>query len=125
MGFLIPALATFIGFALIGVWPFGNGTVLIVDSIHQYLPFYTDLHEMLVKHESLLYSFSAGLGYDFWATFAYYMASPLNFFLVFVSPEHVFDFMDFAILLKIGFCGGFFSWYLYQRDRNLPRPSHR
>ena len=116
MGFLIPALATFIGFALIGVWPFGNGTVLIVDSIHQYLPFYTDLHEKLVNHESLLYSFSAGLGYDFWATFAYYMASPLNFLLALLPKANVADAMDLFIILKIGLCGGTFSWYLHKRE---------
>ena len=116
MGFLIPALATFVGFALIGVWPFGNGTVLIVDSIHQYLPFYTDLHEKLVNHESMLYSFSAGLGYDFWATFAYYMASPLNFLLALFPKANVADAMDLFIILKIGLCGGTFSWYLHKRE---------
>ena len=107
MGFLIPALVTFAGFALNGVWPFGDGTVLIIDSLHQYLPFYTDLHEKLVHHESLLYSFSAGLGYDFWATFAYYMASPLNFLLVLFPKANVADAMDLFIILKVGLCGGY------------------
>lgn len=116
MGFLVPVLAALIGFAVIGVWPFGDGTVLIIDSLHQYLPFYTDLHEKLVNHESLLYSFSAGLGYDFWGTFAYYMASPLNFLLVFFPKANVADAMDLFILLKIGLCGGTFSWYLHKRD---------
>lgn len=115
MGFLLPALLTLIGFAFNGVWPFGNGTVLIIDSLHQYLPFYTDLHEKLVNGESLLYSFSAGLGYDFWATFAYYMASPLNLLLVFFPKANVADAMDLFILLKIGLCGGTFSWYLHKR----------
>ena len=116
MGFLIPMLTAFLGFALNGVWPFGDGTVLIIDSLHQYLPFYTDFHEKLVNHESLLYSFSAGLGYDFWGTFAYYMASPLNFLLVLFSKANVADAMDLFILLKIGLCGGTFSWYLHKRD---------
>lgn len=117
MGFLIPMLAALVGFALIGVWPFGDGTVLIIDSLHQYLPFYTDLHEKLVNQESLLYSFSAGLGYDFWGTFAYYMASPLNFLLALVPKANVADVMDLFILLKIGLCGGTFSWYLHKRDQ--------
>lgn len=116
MGFLIPALITLLGFALNGVWPFGDGTVLIIDSLHQYLPFYTDLHEKLVNMESLSYSFSAGLGYDFWATFAYYMASPLNFLLALFPKVNVADAMDLFILLKIGLCGGTFSWYLHKRS---------
>lgn len=115
MGFFLPALLVFAGFAFNGVWPFGNGTVLIIDSLHQYLPFYTDLHEKLVNGESLFYSFSAGLGYDFWATYAYYMASPLNFLLVLFPKANVADAMDLFILLKIGLCGGTFSWYLHKR----------
>ena len=114
-GFLISALIVLTGFAVNGVWPFGNGIVLIIDSLHQYLPFYTDLHEKLVNGESLLYSFSAGLGYDFWATFAYYMASPLNFLLVLFPKAYVADIMDLFILIKIGLCGGTFSWYLHKR----------
>ena len=115
-GFGISALAVLAGYIAIGVWPFGDGTVLIIDSLHQYLPFYTDLQEKLHTHSSLLYSFSAGLGYDLWSTIAYYMASPLNIVLAFVSRAHVADAMDYLILFKIALCGGTFSWYLQQRD---------
>ena len=122
-GFLLSVAVAGAGFIAHGVWPFGDKTVLIVDSLHQYLPFYTDLHQKLTDSESLLYSFSGGLGYNFWSTFAYYMASPVNFLLVLVPMEHVCDFMDLVILLKIGLCGGCFSWYLHKRDperRYLP-----
>ena len=67
IGMLIPIILAGIGFILIGIWPFGDGTVLIIDSLHQYLPFYTDFHEKLRSGEGLLYSFSAGFGYNFWA----------------------------------------------------------
>ena len=115
-GFLIPTLIAGIGFYLIGVWPSGDGTVLIIDSLHQYLPFYTDFHEKLRSGQGLLYSFSAGLGYNFWATYAYYLASPLNFLIALVPKANVCDFMDLMILLKIGLCGGTFSWYIHQRN---------
>ena len=115
IGCLIPALTVLAGYIAIGIWPFGNGTVLIIDSLHQYLPFYTELHEKLTHGESMLYSFSGGLGFDFWATYAYYMASPLNLLIVLVPTKNVADFMDFMILLKIAACGGIFSWYLHQR----------
>lgn len=115
-GFLLTALVTGASFARIGVWPFGDKTVLLVDSLHQYLPFYTDLHEKLTEGESLLYSFSGGLGYNFWSTLAYYMASPLNLLMVLIPMKNVCDFMDFAILLKTAFSAGCFSWYLHRRD---------
>lgn len=115
-GFFLSVLIAGIGFAAHGMWPVGDKTMLIVDSLHQYLPFYTDLHQKLANSESLLYSFSGGLGYNFWSTFAYYLASPINFLMVLIPMEHVCDFMAFAILLKIGLCGGCFSWYLHKRD---------
>ncbi len=115
-GFFLSVLVAGIGFACLGVWPFGDKTVLIIDSLHQYLPFYTDFHEKLAKSESFLYSFSGGLGYNFWSTYAYYMASPLNFLMAFIPKENVCDFMDLMILLKIGLCSGCFSWYLHKRD---------
>lgn len=115
-GFFLTVLAAAIGFISLGVWPFGDNTLLIIDSLHQYLPFYTDLQQKLSQGESLLYSFSGGLGYNFWSTVAYYMASPVNLLLAFVPGENVCDFMDLMILLKIGLCGGCFSWYLHRRD---------
>ena len=116
IGMLIPIILAGIGFILIGIWPFGDGTVLIIDSLHQYLPFYTDFHEKLRSGEGLLYSFSAGFGYNFWATYAYYLASPLNFLIALVPTENVCDFMDLMILLKIGVCGGTMTWYLHRRN---------
>ena len=118
MGFFLPLTFTLIAFIMIGVWPFGDGTVLIIDSLHQYLPFYTDFHEKLRTHSSLLYSFSAGLGYNFWATYAYYLASPVNFLMVLVPKANVCDFMDLSILLRIGLAGGTFTWYLHKRDKS-------
>ena len=116
IGMLVPTILAGIGFIVIGLWPFGDGTALIIDSLHQYLPFYTDYHEKLTSGGSLLYSFAAGLGYNFWATWAYYLASPLNFLIVLVPTANVCDFMDLMILLKIGLCGGTMTWYLHRRN---------
>ncbi|MCD8346378.1 MAG: YfhO family protein [Lachnospiraceae bacterium] len=115
-GFFLTGMVALVGFALMGVWPFGDKTLLIIDSLHQYLPFYTDFHEKLVNSESFLYSFSGGFGYNFWSTYAYYLASPLNFLMAFIPTQNVCDFMDLMILLKIALCGGSFSWYLHKRD---------
>ena len=117
IGFAIPALIMLIGYVQIGVWPFGDGTVLIIDSLHQYLPFYTEFHEKLVHHSSLLYSFSAGLGYNFWATYAYYLASPLNFLVVLFPKKNVMDVMALLIVLKIGLCGLTSAWYFTSKGK--------
>ena len=82
LGFAIPALTIALAFAVNQVFPFGDHGVLIIDSLHQYLPFFTEFHEKLEQGSSLRYSFGGGLGFNFWATYAYYLASPLNFLIV-------------------------------------------
>jgi len=116
-GFAIPALTVFIGFAVNQVFPFGDHGVLIIDSLHQYLPFYTEFHEKLIENQTLLYSFGGGLGFNFWATFAYYLASPLNFLVVLFPKENMMDAMALLIILRIGLCGGTFAYYLTERNK--------
>lgn len=116
-GFVIPALTVAASFAGNGVFPFGDHGVLIIDSLHQYLPFFTEFHEKLVNADSLLYSFGGGLGYNFWATFAYYLASPLNFLVSLFPKENMMDVMALFIVLKIGLCGLTMTWYFAEKDR--------
>ena len=118
LSFAIPAVTVFIAYVVNGVYPFGDHGVLIIDSLHQYLPFFTDFHDKLANSQSLTYSFGGGLGYNMWAVFAYYLASPLNLLITTVSSEHVMDFMAYLILLKIALTGGIFGWYLSQREED-------
>ncbi len=116
-GFLIPVLTVGAAFVANGVFPFGDHGVLIIDSLHQYLPFFTEFHEKLVHADSLLYSFGGGLGYTFWATYAYYLASPLNFLVSLFPKENMMDVMALFIVLKIGLCGFTMTWYFARKDR--------
>lgn len=116
-GFLIPVAVIFIAFAVNGVFPFGDRGVLIIDSLHQYLPFFTEFHEKLKEGSSFRYSFGGGLGFNFWATYAYYLASPLNFLIALVPKRNVMDAMAYLIILKIGLCGLTSAWYFSTRSR--------
>ena len=116
-GFAIPAVTVAVGFAVNGVFPFGDHGVLIIDSLHQYLPFFTEFHEKLVNSESLLYSFGGGMGFNFWDTFAYYLASPMNFLVTLFPKANMMDAMALFIILKIGLCGLTMAYYLVHRNK--------
>ena len=116
-GFVIPAVVVAVSFAVNLVYPFGDHGVLIIDSLHQYLPFFTEFHEKLVNNESFLYSMGGGLGINFWATIAYYLASPMNFLLVLFPKRNMMDVMALFIVLKLGLCGCTFSWYLAYKEK--------
>lgn len=113
--FLLP----FVIYAVIcfrnGVFPFGDNCILHVDMYHQYEPFFTEFMDKLKHGGSLLYSFRLGLGSDFVALFAYYLASPLNWLLFFCPALYVIEFMTILILVKIGLCSLTFVIYLRKR----------
>lgn len=116
-GFVIPAVTVAVAFAVNHVYPFGDRGVLIIDSLHQYLPFFTEFHEKLTNNDTFLYSMGGGLGFNFWATIAYYLASPMNFLLVLFPKVHMMDVMALFIVLKLGLCGCTFSWYLAHKEK--------
>lgn len=98
-----------------GVYPFGENCVLHVDMYHQYCPFFMEFHDKLTEGGSMLYTWNLGLGSDFLAHYAYYLASPLNWLLVFWPKFLVIEFMTLTILVKIGLAGMFFFWFLKER----------
>ena len=98
-----------------GIYPFGENCILHVDMYHQYCPFFMELHEKLTTGGSLFFSWNLGLGSDFLSTFAYYLASPLNWFVAFVPKEFVIEYMTFITWVKIALGGLFFFCFLRER----------
>ena len=120
LGALLPALVLLIAYIRLGILPFGGRAFLESDATHQYLPFLTELRRKLSQGEGLFYSFSGGLGYNFWATLAYYAASPWNLLLLLVREQDVSTFMCWSIFLKLCAAGGLLSWTLYRRHDSCP-----
>ena len=112
LAFLIPFLLMFFAFKVMGVSPYGDKQVLVTDLWHQYYPFMVDYHSKLKAGESLLWSWTSGGGTNYVALFAYYLASPLNFFSVLVSGEHLREFFFILLCVKIGLAGMFYSIFL-------------
>lgn len=115
LAFGIPFLASVFICAVAGVFPFGDKCILHVDMYHQYCPFFMEFHDILTEGRSLLYTWNLGLGSDFLAHYAYYLASPLNWLIVFFPKMYVIEFMTLTIWIKIGLSGLFFFWFLNER----------
>lgn len=113
--FGLPFVVSVIICAIAGIYPFGENCILHVDMYHQYCPFFMEFREKLREGGSLLYSWKLGLGADFVATYAYYLASPLNWLLVLCPKGLVIEFMTVTTWIKIAFAGLFFFWFLQER----------
>lgn len=116
--FCIPAAIMCAVIVYRGIYPFGEQCFLRVDLYNQYLPFFMELQRKLKEGGSLFFSWRAGLGADFLSLYAYYLASPMNWLLVFCPDDLVIEFMTLLIVIKIGLCGTSFAWYLKKHFHN-------
>lgn len=110
--FSVPVVIMIIIFAQRGIFPFGDESFLRTDMYHQYAPFFSEFQHKLAEGGSLLYSWNIGMGVNFSALYAYYLASPLNWLLILCPKSLVIEFMTYSIVLKIGLSGLSFAWYL-------------
>ncbi|MBQ6231374.1 MAG: YfhO family protein [Eubacterium sp.] len=94
------------------VGPFGGGSYTMVDSMHQYVPFFSDYKDKLVNHGSMFYTWKVGMGVNFQSLFFYYLSCPLNLLVIFVTKSSIPTFMTILTVLKIVFSAGTFSYYL-------------
>ncbi len=112
MAFVLPAAILLISYLIRGVFPIGNRDILTIDLYHQYAPFLAELQRKLSTGGSLLYTWAGGLGTNFWALYAYYLASPLNIILVLFPASWLTEAVLTLTLIKIGLCSAFFFVYL-------------
>lgn len=117
--FLLPLLLMGMVYALKGVYPFGEKSVLMGDLYTQYIQFYNHLYDVLKGEGSLLYSWEAGMGLNFWATFAYYLSSPISFFIVLFDRSHLPEAVVLITLTKMGLSGLFMYIYLSKMYESL------
>ena len=119
--FLLPFLIMILIFAMKGIYPFGDVTFMSKDYYQQYTPFFYEFHRKLQSHESLFYSWNAGLGANFFSIYTYYLASPLNLLLIFLPKEMILTYVSFLIVLKTGLMGLTMSHYLRCHFRGTTR----
>lgn len=112
IAFCIPFFTMLVLFAIKEIYPFGDRSFLNIDMYHQYFPFLTEFFHKLRNGESIFYSWNAGIGSNFIALYAYYLASPINWLCIFVPEAYLMEFMSYLVVVKIGLCGLTASIYL-------------
>ena len=117
--FLIPFLGM-LGVMLISQYePFGKYSMLYSDCYHQYYPFFLAFRQALRSGDSMLYSWSVGLGMDYLGLISYYLASPLNLLSVIVPEKLLLEYFSLMTPVRLGLGGLFFAVFLkkmFHRD---------
>ena len=117
--FFVPVIVMIIIFAQRGIFPFGEECFLRTDMYHQYAPFFSEFQYKLTHGGSLFYSWDIGMGVNFAALYAYYLASPMNWLLILCPKQFIIEFMTILIVLKIGLSGLSFAWYLRRHCKTM------
>lgn len=110
--FFYPFLILFFVALWYEVQPFGSRSLLIVDALHQYIPFFSIYQEKLQEGNHLFYSFKSGLGINFWTLWAYYLSSPMNILIVLFPQEALNGVVSFLILVKLSLASMTMAIYL-------------
>ncbi len=117
---LLPAFIVYLLYLAKGLYPFGDGCVLVLDLNGQYISFYEGLHDILHGDADLFYSFSRNLGGEFLGIYDYYVASPFALLLG-LFPEHmILEGLLFLFMLKSALCGLFMGFYLHKHAAGKP-----
>jgi uncharacterized membrane protein YfhO len=115
LSFIIPVsimLSIFIGQE---IFPFGDRSFLHIDMYHQYFPFLVEFYHKIKGGESLLYSWNTGIGTNFVALYAYYLASPFNWLCLLFPEQYLMEFLSYMVIFKIGLCSLSFTYYIRKR----------
>lgn len=108
---------------MLGAWcigevgPFGDKCLVVVDGVHQYLPFFSEYQEKLKGLESLQYTFDVGLGNNFLSLWSYYLSSPLNLLIMLCAKSHLPMALNVIITIKIILAALCFAYFLMHTEK--------
>ena len=117
LAFAIPSVLMLFVMLISGYEPFGQYSMLYSDMYHQYYPFFVEFCRTLRNGESLLHSWSVGLGMDYLGLISYYLASPLYLLGVLVPESLLLEFFSLLMPVKLGLAGLFFAIFLKKTFR--------
>ena len=116
--FFAPIVILLITYAIFGIYPFGDKSVLISDLRGQYVSYYLNFRDALWGGRSLFYSWSRNLSGEMFGIYAYYMASPFML-IVMLFPRSMIELSVMIMqLMKIGASSVTMGYYL-RKSQNL------
>ena len=122
ISFIIPLVIMFGVYLSQGIYWNSDTSPLLGDGFHQYVIFDLNLRNILHGSDSLFYTFTSGLGLNFYALSSYYLGSFLSPLVYFFDVSSMPDAVYLSTLLKFGLIGlsTFFSLSII--FKNLPAP---
>ena len=105
-----------------GIYWNSDNSPLLGDGFHQYVIFDVALRNILHGNGSLFYTFTSGLGLNFYALSSYYLGSFLSPLVYFFDLTNMPDAVYLTTLLKFGLIGLSTYFSLNKLFQSIPKP---
>lgn len=123
IAFAIPAALTYLAYAIFGLYPFGEESVLCLDLNGQYVYYFEALRDAFWGDGSIFYNWSRNLSGEFMGIIGYYLASPFTLIVMLLPEKFMLSSLLIMQLCKLGAAGVTFNYFLQKRRGVQPYPS--
>ena len=122
VSFIIPLVIMTGVYLTQGIYWNSDASPLLGDGFHQYVIFDVALRNILHGNGSLFYTFTSGLGLNFYALSSYYLGSFLSPLVYFFNLSNMPDAVYLTTLLKFGLIGLSTYFSLNKLFQSIPKP---
>ena len=122
VSFIIPIIIMIGVYLSQGIYWNSDTSPLLGDGFHQYVIFDVALRNILHGNGSLFYTFTSGLGLNFYALSSYYLGSFLSPLVYFFDLTNMPDAVYLTTLLKFGLIGLSTYFSLNKLFQSIPKP---
>lgn len=122
VSFIIPIIIMIGVYLSQGIYWNSDNSPLLGDGFHQYVIFDVALRNILHGNGSLFYTFTSGLGLNFYALSSYYLGSFLSPLVYFFYLSNMPDAVYLTTLLKFGLIGLSTYFSLNKLFQSIPKP---
>ncbi|MFS9293022.1 YfhO family protein [Streptococcus mitis] len=122
VSFIIPIIMMIGVYLSQGIYWNSDTSPLLGDGFHQYVIFDIALRNILHGNGSLFYTFTSGLGLNFYALSSYYLGSFLSPLVYFFDLTNMPDAVYLTTLLKFGLIGLSTYFSLNKLFQSIPKP---
>ena len=121
VSFIIPIIIMIGVYLSQGIYWNSDNSPLLGDGFHQYVIFDVALRNILHGNGSLFYTFTSGLGLNFYALSSYYLGSFLSPLVYFFNLTNMPDAVYMTTLLKFGLIGVSTYFSLNKLFQSIPK----
>lgn len=122
VSFIIPIIIMIGVYLSQGIYWNSDNSPLLGDGFHQYVIFDVALRNILHRNSSLFYTFTSGLGLNFYALSSYYLGSFFSPLVYFFDLTNMPDAVYLTTLLKFGLIGLSTYFSLNKLFQSIPKP---